>query len=86
VRLASPREGGAGASPKMKNLMNAPIRRTTDSWPRRNPCVNDSLQAISVRLVKSFKEVSELTRAGQGHQERHLDIEFISVLFLEERR
>ena len=31
-----------GASPKMKNLMNAPINNTTDSWPTSNPVVNDS--------------------------------------------
>lgn len=28
-----------GASPKMKNLMNAPISSTTDSWPTSKPCV-----------------------------------------------
>lgn len=32
-----------GASPNMKNLMKAPIRRTTESCPRRKPWVKDSL-------------------------------------------
>ena len=34
---------GEGASPKMKNLIKAPISITTDSWPRRKPSVNESL-------------------------------------------
>ncbi len=34
---------GEGGSPKMKNLMKAPMRITTDSWPRRKPSVNDNL-------------------------------------------
>lgn len=37
------REGGGGASPKMKNLMKAPSRRTTESWPRSRPWVKESL-------------------------------------------
>lgn len=28
----------------MKNLMKAPMRITTDSWPSRKPSVNDNLQ------------------------------------------
>lgn len=32
-----------GASPKIKNLMNAPISTTTDSWPRRKPWVKERL-------------------------------------------
>lgn len=48
VRLERPRDGGGGASPKMKNLMNAPINRTTDSCPSKKPCVNVSLdQSVS---------------------------------------
>lgn len=43
ARLEKPREGGGGASPKMKNLMKAPIRRTTESCPTRRPWVNDNL-------------------------------------------
>lgn len=30
---------GGGASPKIKNLIKAPIRRTTESWPTRRPWV-----------------------------------------------
>jgi hypothetical protein len=32
-----------GGSPKMKNFMKAPMRMTTESWPRRSPCVKESL-------------------------------------------
>lgn len=38
------RDWGGGASPKMKNLIKAPMRRTTESWPRRKPWVKDSLR------------------------------------------
>lgn len=31
----------------MKNLMKAPISKTTDSWPRRKPCVKDRLHQVS---------------------------------------
>lgn len=34
---------GEGGSPKMKNLMKAPIKITMESWPRRRPCVKESL-------------------------------------------
>lgn len=34
---------GEGGSPKMKNLMNAPMSITIDSWPRRKPSVKDRL-------------------------------------------
>jgi hypothetical protein len=34
---------GEGGSPKMKNFMKAPRRRTTESWPRRRPCVKERL-------------------------------------------
>lgn len=33
---------GEGGSPKMKNLMNAPMRMTIESWPSSSPWVNDS--------------------------------------------
>lgn len=36
---------GEGGSPKMKNLMKQPINMTTESWPRRNPCVKERLHA-----------------------------------------
>jgi hypothetical protein len=32
-----------GGSPKMKNFMKAPRRRTMESWPRRRPWVKESL-------------------------------------------
>lgn len=32
-----------GGSPKMKNLMKAPMRMTTESWPRSRPCVKERL-------------------------------------------
>jgi hypothetical protein len=35
---------GEGGSPKMKNLMKAPMRITMESWPSRRPCVKESLQ------------------------------------------
>lgn len=37
---------GEGGSPKMKNLMKAPMRITTESWPRRKPSVKDRLGRI----------------------------------------
>lgn len=48
MRFDKPREGGGGASPKMKNLMKAPMRRTTDSWPSKNPCVKERLVEVSL--------------------------------------
>lgn len=35
---------GDGGSPKMKNLMKAPMRMTIESWPKRRPCVKESLE------------------------------------------
>ena len=32
-----------GGSPKMKNLMNAPMSMTTDNWPSKKPSVKESL-------------------------------------------
>src|ERR1700761_4955412 len=58
------REGGDGASPKMKYLMNQPRKITTDSWPRRKPWVKvrDILEAgardPSPRLERSFRTYS----------------------------
>jgi hypothetical protein len=48
VRFERPREGGGGASPKMKNLMKAPMSRTTESCPSRNPWVNDRLVELVI--------------------------------------
>lgn len=37
----------------MKNLMKAPIRRTTESWPTNSPCVNERLaMTISFQLLE----------------------------------
>ena len=36
---------GEGGSPKMKNLMKAPIRMTMESWPRRRPWVKERLRS-----------------------------------------
>jgi hypothetical protein len=47
VEARRPRDGGGGASPNMKNLMKAPISSTTDSWPNKNPCVNDRLSQLA---------------------------------------
>jgi hypothetical protein len=38
---------GDGGSPKMKNLMKAPIRMTTDSCPRIKPWVKENLKPTS---------------------------------------
>ena len=32
-----------GGSPNMKNFMNAPMRMTIESWPRRRPWVKERL-------------------------------------------
>lgn len=34
---------GDGGSPNMKNLMKAPMRITTESWPSRRPWVKERL-------------------------------------------
>lgn len=47
MRFESPRDGGGGASPKMKNLMKAPINSTTESCPSRKPCVKERLFQVS---------------------------------------
>jgi len=49
---------GDGGSPKMKNLMKAPMRMTIESWPKRRPCVKESLE---VRNELGFKEKSCLS-------------------------
>ena len=48
---------GEGGSPKMKNLMNAPISITIDNWPRRKPSVKDSLAGRQYAL--GFKSSSQ---------------------------
>lgn len=42
---------GEGASPNMKNFMNAPMRITIDSWPRRRPWVKERLGKWYVSFV-----------------------------------
>jgi len=37
---------GDGGSPNMKNFMKAPMSMTTESCPRRRPCVKESLLAL----------------------------------------
>jgi hypothetical protein len=47
---------GDGGSPKMKNLMKAPIKMTTDSWPRIKPWVKEKLRPYvrsSIQPTKS---------------------------------
>lgn len=43
---------GDGGSPNMKNLMNTPMTMTTESWPRRNPSVNDTLKLFGIIVAK----------------------------------
>ena len=70
VRRVASREAG-GASPKMKNLMKAPIRRTTESWPMRSPCVKDSSATIAIsqappsRVSKQIGVISHHGGAGK---------------------
>jgi hypothetical protein len=58
-----------GGSPKMKNFMKAPSRRTMESWPRRRPWVKESLWpecqpcVIEVRRETTHED-SALTRGG----------------------
>jgi hypothetical protein len=46
ARFDRPRDGGGGASPKIKNWMKAPISRTTESWPTKRPWVKERLKMI----------------------------------------
>lgn len=59
---------GEGGSPKMKNLMNAPMRMTIESWPNSSPWVNESLRMyISVspfRLTSSKRYPGERNARG----------------------
>ena len=52
-----------GGSPNMKNLIKAPMRITMESWPRRRPCVNESLRGCECGLEG---EHGELTRILLG--------------------
>jgi hypothetical protein len=41
---------GAG-EPNMKNLMKKTMKRITESWPRRRPCVNDQLRTLLTKFL-----------------------------------
>jgi hypothetical protein len=57
-----------GGSPKMKNFMKAPRRRTMESWPRRRPWVKESLwaecQPCEIWSQERTDEDSALMRGG----------------------
>jgi hypothetical protein len=40
------RSSSDGGSPNMKNLMKQKIMRAIESWPRRKPCVKESLRGL----------------------------------------
>jgi hypothetical protein len=71
-RCERPRGLDGGTSPKMKNFMNAPIKSTTESWPSRNPCVNDRLgQESALAVGLSVRQQEEpTTTAGASHLRR----------------
>jgi hypothetical protein len=50
-----------GGSPKMKNLMKAPMRMTTESWPRSRPCVKERLLCY-IRTACSMARASHYLR------------------------
>lgn len=60
---------GDGDSPNMKNLINAPMMITTDSWPRRKPSVNDNLRLFSC-LALSRQNTVNLPRVLRKLQRR----------------
>lgn len=67
---------GEGGSPKMKNLMKHPIKMTTESWPRRKPCVNERLSVSTYQQIVACMVVcSELTRTAVlgPAEEKHLE-------------
>ncbi len=57
-----------GGSPKMKNFMKAPRRRTMESWPRRRPWVKESLrvecQPCVIEVWRGTNEDSALRGSG----------------------
>ena len=63
---------GEGGSPNMKNLMKAPIRITTDNWPRRNPSVKDSLPEDQSGGVYGWELEARTKTAGAA--ESHLRV------------
>jgi len=65
-RRFGPRDEEGGGSPKMKNLIKAPISSTTDSWPTRRPCVKERLHDI-------VKTTNRATKKTGGAFLRRLD-------------
>lgn len=63
---------GDGDSPNMKNLINAPMMITTESWPRRKPSVNDNLRLFSCLALsrqiysQPTQRIEELAKAHWG--------------------
>ncbi len=64
---------GEGGSPKMKNLMKAPMRITTESWPRRKPSVKESLGLLAggnfLGGKRRTRTVVEVVEAVEVHLE-----------------
>lgn len=61
----------------MKNLMKAPINSTTESCPRRNPCVKDSLSIVSFAHLQVYDfydfTISSRTRMEPAPARFHLN-------------
>ncbi len=71
-----------GASPKMKNLRKAPIRRTTESWPRRKPWVKERLGGVRWGVCGGSRltRIAGLVELAEKHlQGRGLEGEFGGV-------
>lgn len=64
-RRFGPRDEEGGGSPKMKNLIKAPISSTTDSWPTRRPCVKERLHDI----VKTTNRATKKTGGGLSYDD-----------------
>jgi len=52
-----------GGSPKMKNFMKAPRRRTMESWPSRRPWVKESLRCQPC-VIRGFGERTRIRAWG----------------------
>lgn len=63
---------GEGGSPKMKNLMKAPMRMTMESWPRRRPCVKERLGDVSQCPSSEGGDLRRLGLGGRRFYARHL--------------
>jgi hypothetical protein len=64
-----------GGSPKMKNLMKAPMRMTTESWPRSRPCVKERLlcyiRTASCSMVRTSHYLRRFNLCERGSKGRH---------------